>query len=223
MQGLEIIITKLEPRPDQNPSPEEEQTEVANEDPVDALQIVVPEMPQWAVKGEEEETVNDTKEQNVAPEPAEEPVHVEVGPVKEVEEKPAPDEVPEKSEVEEPKMQTHQVKFSDSLILTSFKSPPPTEEKKEQPPIKPILKPVASKTESLPPKHEEPKVTQAPQKRVTPALERKVVGKPPLVKPPPVKVVDEMKTEEKEEEKQPDEAKMAEEKTQEPPKLEPET
>lgn len=215
----------MEPHPHQNPSPEEEQTEVMNEEPVDDLQIVVPEMPQWAAKEEEEENLDDTQEQNVAPEPAAEPVHVEVEPVKEVEEKPAPEEVPKKSEVEEPKMQTHQVKFSDSLILTSFKSPPPKEEKKEQPPIKPILKPAASKTESPPPKGEELKVTPAPLKRVTPVLEHKVADKPPLVKPPPVvpvKVVDDIKTEEKEEKKQPEEAKMAEEKTEEPPKLEPE-
>ena len=179
----------------------------------------------WAAKGEEEENVDDTHEQNVVPEPAEEPVHVVVEPVKEEEEKPGLEEVPKKSEVEELKMQTHQVKFSDSLILTSFKSPPPKEEKKEQPPIKPILKPVTSKTESLPPGREEPKVTPTPQKRVTPAVEFKVAGKPPLVKPSPVvpvKVVDGVKTEKKEEEKPPEEAKIAEEKTQEPPKLEPE-
>lgn len=225
MQAFEIIITKLEPRPHQNSSPEEEQTELTNEESVDDLQIAVPEMPQWAVKGEEEENADDTQEQHVAPESSEEPVHVEVEPVKEVEEDPASDEVPKKSEVEEPKMQTvHQVKFSDSLILTSFKSPPPTDEKREQPPIKPILKPVTSKVESSPPKRDEPKVTPSPQKRETPALDRKVAGKPPLVKPPPVRpveVVGEMKTEEKVEEKQTDEAKIAEEKTQEPPKLEP--
>lgn len=227
MQAFEIIITKLEPRPDQNSSPEEEQTELTNEKSVDDLQIVVPEMPQWAVKGEEEENADDTQEQSVVPEPAEEPVHIEVGPVIEVEEDPAPDEVPKESKVEEPNMQTvHQVKFSDSLILTSFKSPPLTDEKREQPPIKPILKPVTSKTESSPPKCDEPKVTPAPQKRETPALDRKVAGKPPLVKPPPVRpveVVGEMKTEEKVEEKQTDEAKIAKEKTQEPPKLEPAT
>ena len=227
MQAFEIIITKLEPRPHQNSSPEEEQTELTNEESVDDLQIAVPEMPQWAVKGEEEENADDTQEQHVAPESSEEPVHVEVEPVKEVEEDPAPDEVHKKSEVEEPKMQTvHQVKFSDSLILTSFKPPPPTDEKREQPPIKPILKPVASKAESSPPKRDEPKVTPSPQKRETPALDRKVPGKPPLVKPPPVRpveVVGEMKTEEKVEEKQTDEAKIAEEKTQEPPKLEPAT
>ena len=215
----------MEPRPDQNPSAEEEQTEITNEEPVDELQIVVPEMPQWASKGEEDENVDDTKEQNVVPEPAEEPVHVEVEPVKEEEEeeKSAPEEVPEKSEVEEPKVQTHQVKFSDSLILTSFKSPPPKEEKKEQPPIKPILKPAATKTESPPLKPEEAKVTPTPQKRVTPVVECQVTGKPPLVKTSPtvpVKVVDDMKTEEKEDEKQREEAKMAEEKMQEPLKLE---
>ena len=231
LQAIEIIITKLEPHLDQTPPPEEEQTEVKNEEPVDDLQIVAPELPQWAAKGEEEENVDDTQEQNAVPEPAEEPVHIEVEPVKEEkeeeeeEEKPGPEEVPKKSEVEELKMQTHQVKFSDSLILTSFKSPPPKEEKKEQPPIKPILKPATSKTESLPPRREESKMTPTPQKRVTLAAEHKVAGTPPLVKPlpvMPVKVVDDIKTEEKEEEKQPEKAKMAEEKTQEPPKLEPE-
>lgn len=225
----------MELHPDQTPSPEDERTEVTNEEPVDDLQIVVPELPQWAAKGEEEENVDDTQEQNIVPEPAEEPVHVEVEPVEEEEEeleeeeeeeeKRGLEEVPKKSEVEELKMQTHQVKFSDSLILTSFKSPPPKEQKKDQPPIKPILKPTTSKTESLPPGHEEPKVTPTPQKRVTPAVEFKVAGKPPLVKPSPVvpvKVVDDVKTEKKEEEKPPEEAKIAEEKTQEPPKLEPE-
>ena len=217
----------MEPYPDQTPSPEEEQTEVRNEEPVDDFQIVVPEMPQWASKEEEEleENFDDTQEQNVVPEPAEEPEHVELEPLKDEEQKPFPEEVPKKSEVEEPKMQTHQVKFSDSLILTSFKSPPPKDEKKEQAPIKPILKPATSKTESLPPKHDEPKAIPAPQKKVTPVLEHKVESKPPLVKPPPVvpvKVVDDLKTEEKEDKKQPDEVKMAEEKTQEPPKLEPE-
>ena len=224
LQAFQIIITKLELHPDQTPSPEE-QTEVTNEEPVDDLQIVVPELPQWAAKGEEEENVDDTQEENVVPEPAEEPVHVEVEPVKEEEEKSGLEEVPKKNEVEELKMQTHQVKFSDSLILTSFKSPPPKEEKNEQPPIKPILKPATSKTESLLPGREEPKVTSTPQKRVTPAVELKVAGKPPLVKPlpvVPVKVVDDIKMEKKEEEKLLEEAKMAEEKTQEPPKLEPE-
>ena len=198
----------MEPHPDQTPSPDEKQTEVMNEEPVDDLQVVVPELPQWAAKGEEEENVDDTQEQNVVPESAEEPVHVEVEPVKEVEtekeEKPGPEDVPKKSDVEELKMQTHQVKFSDSLILTSFKSPPPKEEKKEQPPLKPILKPATNKTESLPPRCEDPKVTTTPQKRVTPTVERKVASTPPLVMPSPampVKVVDDIKTEKKEEEK----------------------
>lgn len=219
----------MEPHPDQTPSPDEEQTEVMNEEPVDDVQIVVLELPQWAAKGEEEENVDDTQEQNIVPEFAEEPVHVEVEPVKEVEtekeEKLGPEDVPKKSDVEELTMQMHQVKFSDSLILTSFKSPPPKEEKKEQLPLKPILKPATNKTESLLPRRDDPKVTPTPQKRVTPAVERKVAGTPPLVKPSPampVKVVDDIKTEKKEEEKQPEEAKMAEEKTQEPPKLEPE-
>lgn len=228
-QVFEIIITKLEPHPDQTPSLEEEQTEVMNEEPVDDLQIVVPELPQWAAKGEEEENVDDSQEQKVVPEPAEESVYVEVEPwpvkeeEKEEEEKPGPEEVPKKSEVQELKMQTHQVKFSDSLILTSFKSPPPKEEKREQLPIKPILKPATSKIESLPLRPEESKVIPTPQKRVTPAVERK--DAPPLVKPlpmMPVKVVDDIKTEKKDEKKQSEEAKMAEEKTQEPPKLEPE-
>ena len=186
-------------------------------------------MPQWATKEDgdavpiEEESFNDIQERNVVPEPAEEPDPVEEEPAKEVEEEPAPKEVPKKSEAEEPKLQTHQVKFSDSLILTSFKSPSPNEEKKVQPPIKPILKP-AVKTESPPPKRGEPKVTPASPKRVMPVLERKVADKPPLVKPTAV-VPDQVvgvQTEQKEEEKQPEEEpKMAEEKTEDPPKLEP--
>ena len=213
-------------------SSEEEQT---NDNPADNLQIVVPEMPQWATnEGDDTGPVEDENfgdRQDVVSESPEEPMRVEEEPVKEeegepapkvVEEKPAPKEVP-KIEDGEPKQQTHQVKFSDSLILTSYKSPPPGEEKKEQSPIKPILKP-ALKTESPPLKREQPKVQPPSPKRVMPVLERKVADRPPLVKPPlAVQVqVAGVQTEQKEEEKQPaEEPKMAEEKTEEPPKLEP--
>lgn len=221
-QAFEIIITKLEPPPDRDPSPEEEQTEITNDD----LQIVVPDMPQWAAKEDvspvEEEHFDNVPGENVVPQPYEEPVEVE--PAKEVEDEPASKEVPKKSEVEEPKPQTHQVKFSESLVLTSFKSPSPKEERKEQA-IKPILKPAVSKTESPPPKREEPKVSLPPQKRAAPVLEQKVVAKPPLrvVKPPPVvPVVEDVRAEEKKEKQPEEEAKAAEERTEEPPKLEPE-
>ena len=229
LQAFEVIITKLEPPPDHNPSPEnteEEQTEIKNDEPDEDLQNIVPEIPQWATEEDtspgEDVNLKDVQEQDVVPEPAEEPVHVEVEPEKEVEDEPVPKEVPQKTEAETPKPQTHQVKFSESLILTSFKSPPPKEEKKEQV-IKPILKPAVSKAESPTAKHEE-KVAPATQKRVTPVLERKVADRPPLVKPPPVvpvQVAEKVQTEEKDEQKKPEEeARMAEERA--PPKLEPE-
>lgn len=231
---LEIIITKLEP--DKNSSPEinkEEQKEAGTKEEGDSdKQIDVPEIPQWATEETlsptEDVRLDDVKEEVVMPEPVEEPAQIEKELEKEVENEPVAqklDDVPQKTEVEMPKPQTHQVKFSDSLILTSFKSPPSKEEGKEQV-IKPILKPTVSKVESPTLKREEPKVASATQKRTTPLLERKVVEKPPLLKPPPVapvQPVEEMKTEEKSEEKRSEEEeKVAEEREEVAPKLEPE-
>lgn len=231
---LEIIITKLEP--DKNSSPEinkEEQKEGGTKEEGDSdIQIDVPEIPQWATEETlsptEDVRLDDVKEEVVMPEPVEEPAQIEKELEKEVENEPVAqklNDVPQKTEVEMPKPQTHQVKFSDSLILTSFKSPPSKEEEKEQV-IKPILKPTVSKAESPTLKREEPKVASATQKRTTPLLERKVVEKPPLLKPPPVapvQPVEEMKTEENNEEKRPEEEeKVAEERVEVAPKLEPE-
>ena len=231
---LEIIITKLEP--DKNSSPEinkEEQKEAGTKEEGDSdIQIDVPEIPQWATEETfsptEDVRLDDVKEEVVMPEPVEEPAQIEKELEKEVDNEPVAqklNDVPKKTEVEMPKPQTHQVKFSDSLILTSFKSPPSKEEGKEQV-IKPILKPTVSKAESPTLKHEEPKVASATQKRTTPLLERKVVEKPPLLKPPPVapvQPVEEIKTEEKNEEKRSEEEeKVAEEREEVAPKLEPE-
>lgn len=166
-------------------------------------------------------------EQDTMPHADQEP-REPVEPVKEVEDEPAKAKeivVNKESEVEEVKPQMNQVKFADSLILTSYKLPQPKKEKKEQPkkPVS-ILKPTASKAAS-PVEQEVPKASAAPQK-VTPVVERKVPEKlSPQVKPllvkPAQKVVEEK--EGKEEEKPPGgEAKMVEERTEEAPKLEPE-
>lgn len=230
---LEIIITKLEP--DKNSSPEinkEEQKEAGTKEEGDSdIQIDVPEIPQWATEETfsptEDVRLDDVKEEVVMPEPVEEPAQIEKELEKVADNEPVAQkliDIPQKTEVIMPKPQTHQVKFSDSLILTSFKSPPSKEEGKEQV-IKPILKPTVSKAESPTLKREEPKVASATQERTTPLLERKVVEKPPLLKPPPVapvQPVEEMKTEEKNEEKRPEEEEVAEEREEVAPKLEPE-
>lgn len=229
---VEIIITELEP--DQSPSPEntkEEQTEASTNDECDAdIHNNVPEIPQWAAQEDLSQagdvSLDEVREEVVVPEPVEEPAQIEKEPEKGVEGEPVAQkrtEVPQKAEEETPKPQTHQVKFLDSLILTSFKSPSSKEEKKEPVP-KPILKPSVSKSESPMLTHEEPKVVPSKQKRTTPLLEHKGVEKPPLPKPPPVapvQPVEKMKTED--EEKKPDEeGKVTEEREEVPPKQEPE-
>jgi len=236
-QGFEVIITKVEHSPDRSPSPGDREQEPDagipnNEKDGGDIQIVVPEIPQWATK-EEDGPAGDNQndgglfKQDEVPQPDQEPGEL-VEPIKEVEVEPPKEAVIDRrSGVEMLKPQTNQVKFADSLILTSYKSPQPKKEKKEQP-TKPtsILKPSVSKAMSPSPGHEVPKVSAVPEKKVSPAVERKVPDKPlRQVKPSPVKPSqeDDGKTEEKEEETPPTaEAKMAEERTQEPPKLEPE-
>lgn len=229
----EIIITKLEP--DQSPSPEnakEEQTEASTNDECDAdIHNDVPEIPQWAAQEDMIQagdiSLDEVREEVVVPEPVDEPAQIEKEPENEVEDEPVaqkPSEVPQKAEEETHKAQKHQVKFSDSLILTSFKSPSPKEEKKE-PVVKPILKPSPTFT------RKEPKVAPGTQKRTTPLFERKEVEKPPLPKPPPVapvQSVEAMKTEDEEKKldeegkKLDEEGKVGGEREEVSPKQEPE-
>ena len=230
-QEIEVVVTKVEPSPIQSPSPEDTEqkpdAEIPNNEAEGDLEIVVPEIPQWAAKEEVslvEEEGNDegTSEQDVVPQSDQQPEEP-VKPVKEVEDEP-PKEVVinEESKVEELKPQMNQVKFADSLVLTSYKSPQPKKEKKEQPkrPVS-ILKPAVTKTESPSPEQKVTKVSSPdPVKKVTPAVERKVPEKLPQVKPL-LKSVQEVgeKTEEKQEEKPlENEVKVAEERTEEPPK-----
>lgn len=232
-----MVITKVD-SPVRSPSPEETQTEPVAEIPNDEkecdLEIVVPEIPQWAAKEEvspveeeEEEVHQGPTEQDVVPQVNQEPqVPMEpvepVEPVKRVLDEPPKELVVTKErKVEEVKPQINQVKFADSLVLTSYKSPQPKKEEKEQP-VKPvsILKPAVTKVETPSP---ELKAPSAPEKNVTPVVERKVPDKLLKVKPP-VKPVKEAggKAEKKEEEKSPEsELKVAQENMEEPPKLEP--
>lgn len=229
----------MEHSPVQTPSPDvtekEPETGMPNNELDGDLQIVVPDIPQWATKEEvasveEEQNKNVPEEQEIIPQPTQDPGEpVEpVEPVNEVEDGPPKKDVEDKDcEVEETKPQMNQVKFADSLILTSYKPPPPKKEKKEQPkkPVS-ILKPAASKVESPSNEPEAPKVqVLSPLKKDSP-VKRKVPDKPlRLVKPLPVKPEGEVKekTVSIEEEKAPvEETKVVEERTEEPPKLEPE-
>ena len=227
-QEIEVIVTKVEQSPIQSPSPEdadqEPDAEIPSNEPEGDLEIVVPEIPQWTAKEEvslQEEDQNDggTSEQDVVPQSDQQPEE----PVNEVEDEP-PKEViiNEESKGEELKPQMNQVKFADSLVLTSYKSPQPKKEKKEQPkrPVS-ILKPAVTKTESPSPEQKVTKVSSPdPMKKVTPVVERKVPEKLPQAKPV-LKSVQEVgeKTEKKQEEKPlENEVKVAGERTEEPPK-----
>lgn len=226
----------MEHSPVQTPSPDvteqEPETGMPNNELDGDLQIVVPDIPQWATKKEvasveEEQNKNVPEEQGIIPQPTQDPGEP-VEPVNEVEDGPPKNDVEDKDcEVEETKPQMNQVKFADSLILTSYKPPPLKKEKKEQPkkPVS-ILKPAASKVESPSNEPEAPKVpVLSPLKKDSP-VHRKVPDKPlRLVKPLPVKPEGEVKekTVSTEEEKAlVEETKVVEEKTEEPPKLEPE-
>ena len=227
-QEIEVIVTKVEPSPIQSPSLEDIEQEPDAEIPSNELEgdleIVVPEIPQWAEVSLVEEEGNDgcISEQDVVPQSDQQPEET-VEPVKEVEDEP-PKEVVinEESKVEELKPQMNQVKFADSLVLTSYKTPQPKKEKKEQPkrPVS-ILKPAVTKTESPSPEQKITKVSSPdPVKKVTPVVERKVPEKLPQAKPL-LKSLQEVgeKTEEKQEEKPlENEVKVAEERTEEPPK-----
>lgn len=234
-----MIITKVEHSPVQTPSPDvteqEPETDVPNNELDGDLQIVVPDIPQWATKEEvalveEEQNKNVPEEQEIIPQPTQDPGEpVEpVEPVNEVEDGPPKKDVEDKDcEGEETKPQMNQVKFADSLILTSYKPPPPKKEKKEHPkkPVS-ILKPAASKVESPSNEPEAPKApVLSPLKKDLP-VQRKVPDKPlRLVKPLSVKPEGQVKekTVSIEEEKAPvEETKVVEERTEEPPKLEPE-
>lgn len=227
----------MEHSPVQTPSPnvteQEPETGMPNNELDGDLQTVVPDIPQWATKEEvasveEEQNKNVPEEQEIIPQPTQDPGDP-LEPVNEVEDGPPKKDVEDKDcEVEETKPQMNQVKFADSLILTSYKPPPPKKEKKEQPkkPVS-ILKPAASKVESPSNEPEAPKVTpvHSPLKKDSP-VQHKVPDKPlRLVKPLPVKPEGEVKekTVSIEEEKAPvEETKVVEERTEEPPKLEPE-
>ena len=230
----------MEHSPVQTPSPDvreqEPETDMPNNELDGDLQIVVPDIPQWAsneevASVEEEQNKNVLEEKDIMPQPTQDPGEpVEPAePVNEVEDVP-PKKEDKDCEVEETKPQMNQVKFADSLILTSYKPPPPKKEKKEQP-KKPtsILKPAASKVESPSNEPEAPKVpVLSPLKKDSPVQRIKVPDKPlRLVKPLPVKPEGEVKEKAVsiEEEKAPapvEETKAAEERTEEPPKLEPE-
>ena len=224
----------MEQSPNQSPSPEDTEQEPDAEIPSNELEsdleVVVPEIPQWAAKEEvhlEEEEQNDrgSSEQDVVPQ-SDQQLEEPGEPVKEVEDEPPKEAVNEGSKVEELKPQMNQVKFADSLVLTSYKSPQPKKERKEQPkrPVS-ILKPAVTKTESPTPEQKVPKVSLPdPQKKVTPVVGRKVPENLPQVKPllKSVQGVGGKTAEEKQEEKPLDnEIKVAEERTEESPKLEP--
>ena len=226
----------MEHSPVQTPSPnvteQEPETGMPNNELDGDLQTVVPDIPQWATKEEvasveEEQNKNVPEKQEIIPQPTQDPGEP-VEPVNEVEDGPPKKDVEDKDcEVEETKPQMNQVKFADSLILTSYKPPPLKKEKKEQPkkPVS-ILKPAASKVESPSNEPEAPKVpVLSPLKKDSP-VQRKVPDKPlRLVKPLPVKPEGEVKekTVSTEEEKAlVEETKVVEEKAEEPPKLEPE-
>lgn len=218
----------MEQSPNQSPSPEDvnQGPEIPSIEPEGELEIVVPEIPQWTAKEEislvEEENDGGTLEQDVVPQSNQQPEEPEE-PVNEVEDETSKEVIiNEESKVEELKPQMNQVKFADSLVLTSYKSPQPKKEKKAQPkrPVS-ILKPTVTKTESPSPEQKVTKVSSpGPMKKVTPVVERKVPEKLPQAKPV-LKSVQEVgeKTEKKQGEKPlENEVKVAEERTEEPPK-----
>lgn len=247
-QGIEVIISTVEQLPRQNLYPEEVQQEsdtfdnglqdLVSEIPQWAAQEVCQEE-EWhsdaeplkedAVQEKDEGPLGDVKFNNQEPIEADvvaqadhelsDPV-VPVVPVAEVkDELPQEASVKKENTVREVKPLVNEVKFADSLILTSYK-PQMKKEKKDQP-VKPvsILKPTVAK------KEEEISVP-APLTNIAPVVEHKVSTDLPKLKPllKPVLNQSVKKSETKDKEEKPaDKMQEREERTEQPPKVEPTT
>lgn len=243
VQGIEVIISTVEQLPRQNLYPEEVQQESDTFD--NGLQDLVPEIPQWAaqevcqeeewhsdaeplkedaVQEKDEGPLGDVKFDNQEPIEADVLTQADhelsdpVVPVAEVkDELPKEASVKKENTVKEVKPLVNEVKFADSLILTSYK-PQMKKEKKDQP-VKPvsILKPTVAK------KEEEISVP-APLTNIAPVVEHKVSTDLPKLKPllKPVLNQSVKKSETKDKEEKPaDKMQEREERTEQPPKVEP--
>lgn len=238
-----MIISTVEQSPRQNLYPEEVQQESDTYD--NELQDVVPEIPQWAAQEvcQEEERYSDAeplkedalKEKDEGPLGDvkfnnQEPIEVDlvaqvdhelrdpVVPVAEVkDELPKEASVKKENTVEENKPLVNQVKFADSLILTSYK--PQTKKEKKDQAVKPvsILKPTVAKKE-------EEISAPAPLTNIAPVAEHKVPNDLPKLKPllKPVLNQSAKKSETKDKEEKPaDKMQEGEERIEQPPKVEP--
>lgn len=239
-----MIISTVEQSPRQNLYPEEVQQESDTFD--NELQDLVPEIPKWTAQEvcQEEEWHSDAEplKEDAVQEKDEgplgdvtfnnqEPIEAEyvvaqadhelsdpVVPVAEVkDELPKEASLRKENTVKEVKPLVNEVKFADSLILTSYK-PQMKKDKKDQP-VKPvsILKPTAAK------KEEEIRLP-APLTNIAPAVEHKVSTDLPKLKPllKPVLNQSAKKSETKDKEEKPaHKMQEGEERTEQPPKIEP--